>query len=230
MNEDALMVNLSQPTLFDFDETTTGAIELFPAVWSALEDISAPEAPIRESGLERLLAFNAPRLSPLVAYVTVTRITDPDLSLRARAIRTVGKVLTPDSLGRPAPEQVVRTLAAYLSQMRIRSIYSLLQAVDESPELEPYVARLLNMSPYSGSHLAEIAQDRKKSLSIRRQAVHFIGQVGFLDAVSALERLESRLGARLSGQQAMHFAPPASSDEVVLLPEVQRVLSVLKTL
>jgi hypothetical protein len=56
----------------------------------------------------------------------------------------------------------------------------------------------------------------------------FIGTVGYLEAIPALERLAARLEARLSGQQAMTFAPPSQSEENELLPIVRSVLHLLQ--
>jgi hypothetical protein len=95
-------------------------------------------------------------------------------------------------------------------------------------DCEADVAQLLNACPYAGNHLADILADRSKTLNIRKQAAHYIGRVGYLAAVPALERLQTRLESRLSGQQAMPFAPPMGTDEVELLPFVRETLAVLR--
>ena len=227
MDTNSLPINLTQPALFDFAETTTGAMELFPAVWSAVEDLAAPETRVRHSALHRLEALNAPRLSPLVTYMLATRLTDPDLGLRLKIIQILGNLFLPDEHGQPASEISLRYLSGYLGQMRTRAVYDLLEAA-ASNNIEQQVARLLNASPYAANHLVDIMADRKNPLDVRRQAIHFIGLVGFLDALPALERLEVRLAARLSGQQSMPFAPPSSTDETALLPVVQKALALLK--
>ena len=82
----------------------------------------------------------------------------------------------------------------------------------------------------AGSNLAEIFSDRDAPLPIRRQAIHSVGQVGFLDAIPALVRLAARLEARRNGQQSMPFAPPdPQQDEGELLPEIQKTLGLLRT-
>lgn len=229
MEEDSVSINLTQPTLFDFTESTSGAVELFPAVWSAVEGLAAPEPAARHSALDRLIELGAPRLSPLVAYVLATRLADPDISVRVRIIRVLGEALRPDEYGRTIPGRVNRYLVDYLSQMRTRPIFALMEAVDHAPEIEPHAARLINNCPYAGGHLSAILADRKNPLGVRRQAAHFIGLVGFLDATPALERLETRLATRLHGQRSMPFAPPSASDEVELLPAVQKALGVLRS-
>ncbi len=221
-------LNFRQPALFDFASPSSGALELFPSVWGALEDLASPQASLRRTGLERLVELNAHRLSPLVAYMLVTRIDDPDLTLRSRIIRVLGDALVPDAQGSVASESVVNTLASALSQMHTHEIYAVLQVSNASAENESPVARLLNACPYAGNHLADILADRKAPLSIRKQAVNYIGLVGFLDAIPGLERLQARLEARLNGQQSMPFLAPLPADEVELLPAIETALAALR--
>jgi hypothetical protein len=227
-SEESEYVNLAQPTLFDFTETSSGAVELFPSVWSALEDITSPDVSTRFSGLERLQLLKAHRLSPVVAYVLATRLDDPDLALRVEILKVLGKSLSSDSNGRPVAENVSRHLIAFLSQLKENTILALLEAVELAPEMEAAAARLINYCPYAGVYLSELLSDRKIVFALRRQAVRFIGLVGFLDAIPALERMEARLASRVAGQQLMPFAAPSIPDETDLLPEVQRTLSQLK--
>jgi hypothetical protein len=56
------------------------------------------------------------------------QLSDPDIDLRCRVIRILGKMLAMDQDGNPAPGAVRRVLAARLSRMRTRDIYALLQA------------------------------------------------------------------------------------------------------
>jgi HEAT repeat protein len=226
--EESDFVHLAQPALFDFTETSSGAVELFPSVWSALEDLTSQDSSARLSGLERLHLLNAHRLSPLVIYVLATRLNDPDLSVRVEVLKVLGRTFSSDAQGRPTAEAVNQHLTSFLAHMRGDTLLAILQTSAHAPELEAYAARLLNYCPYAGEYLAEVLLDRKADFSCRIQAARLIGLVGFLDAVPALERLEARLASRLAGQQAMPFAPPAAMDETELLPEVQKSLSQLK--
>lgn len=217
--------NLVQPTLFELGGVTSGAIELFPTVWSAAENLTSSEAAVRRAGLETLAELNAVRLSPLVAYLVSTRLTDPDLALRARATRALAQVFRPDHQGQPAPDAVRQCLRTYLGQIRSRKIYAMLQMVDAVPDSEEDVAVLLNHSTEAGVYLAEILADRSAPICIRRQAVQFIGRVGFVNATPTLERMAEKLENRLNGQQAMPFAPRDENDEVELLPAVKDALA-----
>lgn len=217
-----------QPPLFPLDEST-GNIELFPAVWGAAEALTSPDAATRRKGLERLLELHAPRFSPLVAYLLVTRLADPDLSLRARIVQALGEVLLPDDEGHPAPEDVRRSLRDMLSHLRTRQIFSLLQALVHNPSLEGHAACLLDACPHASNQLMVILADRQVPLPVRERAVRMIGQVGYLDALPALERLAVRLESRLNGRQrAMPFVLPATGDEAALLPAVQAAIELLR--
>jgi hypothetical protein len=224
------MVGEIQPGLWQTYKTSTGLVELFPEVWTAAEALCSPDARQRSQALERLEEVGAARLSPLVVFLVAARLSDPDLKIRCQAVRVTGDLLTTDRQGNAAPEPVRRYLVWTLSQMRTRNIFHLLEAATEEPESIPQITRLLNACPYAGRHLADIAMERTFGLPERKQAVLFIGAVGYLDAIPALERLATRLVARLKGQQTMSFAPPPQGDENDLLPIVQSVLQVLNTL
>jgi HEAT repeat protein len=228
MDQDTRYLTPVQPTFFKVIETSYGQLELFPAVWSAAEGLTAPDGRVRKVSLDRLLELDAPRLSPLISYLLATRISDPDLRLRCRIIQSLGELLIVDESGHQAPDAVRRHVIAYLAHMRTRPIFCMLQAAIADPNLDAHITRLLNACPHAGTHLAEIFADRGTPLPVRQQAVRFVGQVGFLEAIPALERLAARLEARRSGQQSMPFAPPpAIQDESELLPEINQTLRML---
>ena len=219
---------LSQPMLFDFADTATGAIEFFPEVWTATEKLTSPDSMMRRDGLDRLIVLDVPRLSPLVAYLVATRIFDPDLELRYKVVDVLGKILSPRETGKLAPPAVRLHLKGYCLQMGERGFIHLLEVADAYPESESKVAALLNLCSQSGETLANIMSERRIPLEIRRQAIIFIGRVGFLEAIPALEKFESRLESRKNGQKSMPFAPPSAADENSLLPVIQATLTLLK--
>jgi hypothetical protein len=218
---------MPQLPLFVLEESK-GNVELFPAVWSAVEDLTLSDPKVRWDALDRLLSLNAQRFSPIVAYILVTRLAEPDLALRARIVQALGEVLVPDAEGQPAPDEVRKSLAYYLSHMRTRRIYSLLQVAAYDPDLMGHVARLLDPCPFAGSHLLDILSDFKAPMEIRQQAADMIGRVGYLDALPALDRLAAKLEARLNGQKSMPFAPPSMGAEQDLLPAVRRAIDLLR--
>lgn len=227
MQDDHFDPELLQPALFDFSDQTTGTVELFPAVWSAAEDLVSPDIARRLKGLEKLLELNAPRLSPLITYLMATRIMDSDINLRVRIVKALGELLMLDKEGRVTPEPVRKYLMTYLNQMRTRPIFSLLEVGSQFPGEKENIARLLNACSNAGRHLADILTDRNAPMAIREEAAYYIGLVGYLDAIPALERLSSRLESRMSGQQAMSFAPPVVTEELKLLPTIRDTLTIL---
>jgi HEAT repeat protein len=218
---------LPQLPLFILEETT-GTLELFPSVWNAMENLTASDAEIRHQALDKLLELNAPRFSPIVTYLLVTRLTDPDFLFRKRVVLALGSILSIDEQGLPAPEEVRSNMVQYLSQIRTRQVFAMLQVADDDEMAVDQVARLLDACPYAGHHLIDILNDQKAPLGIRRMAAVMIGKVGYLDALPSLEKLQIRLEARLNGQKAMPFAPPPITNEAELVPAIQHSIHLLR--
>lgn len=229
MDLDFPEIQIAQPFLFDYANVITNAVELFPAVWSAAEDITSPDTNLRRSGLVRLRELNAPRVSPLVAYLIAARLDDPDLSLRRQVMETVGELLIPDEDGFSTPENVRRHLLNRLTQIRTRTLLCLLEVAATYPETESHLFHILKVCPLASGYLCDILADRQVPVPVRTQAVHFIGQVGYTDAITAIERQEARLTSRLMGQQSMSFVgPTATAEEAELLPAIEKALALLK--
>jgi hypothetical protein len=128
-----------------------------------------------------------------------------------------------------APEAVTIQLVNYLSDMRTRQIFGLTQILVTNPELAPQVIRIISVCLFAGNHLIEMASSRKISLEVRRKAIWLISQVGYLEAIPALERLQIRMETRITGQQSMPFAPPIGVDDSDLLPDVKAALLILRS-
>jgi len=216
-----------QPELFDFSDSVPGVAELFPTVWTAAEKLTSADVKERGVGLDKLTELGAHRLSPLVAYLIATCLADPDIEFRYKVVQTIGGLLLRgEKYGIPT-ERVKQSLKYYLSKMRRRRIFALLQVAEFHPSVESSVVALLKNCSYAGETLSDIFLDRRIQLGVRRQAIHFSGMVGFLDAVPGLEKLASRLEARMSGQRSMPFAAPIDQNEKSLLPTVQTALTIL---
>jgi len=218
-----------QPRLFGSDETSSGIAELFPAIWNAAEDLSDPNTSVRRLALECLENSGAARISPLITYLISSRLNDSDLEIRTRVVKILGDILALDVHGNMAPEPVLSHLVYYLNNMRTRQVFALIEVLVHNPDLASQVVRLLSTCPFAGNHLIEMANSRKSPVDIRRQAIWLIGQVGYLDAIPALERLQIRMETRLTGQQSMPFAPPLGFDESELLPDVMTTLGLLRS-
>jgi hypothetical protein len=220
----------TQPQLFFVEgDTTTGSVELFPAVWNAAQNLASPTNRSRFDALDELVKMNAVRLSPLVAYLVATRLIDPEVHLRDKIIEVLADVLSPDNLGRPAPDEVRSYLVSYFSQISEPMVTAILEASINNSHLRTRISRLFNLCPSAGKHLAAILADRQAPIEIRKHAADFIGLVGFVDALPTLERLRNRIEARQGGQRSMSFAPPAGSDESVLLPAITTALTLLQS-
>lgn len=217
-----------QPQLLVFEESV-GTVELFPAIWKALEDLTKEDEKSRAIALDKIEELGATRVSPVVTYMLVTRIIEPVLSLRARVVEMLSNVLTLDENGLPSPEEVRNSLRLYLSGIRTRQTYALLQVSAEYRSLEPCVSRLLSSNSFGGNHLVDILNERQNPLEIRKQAAIMIGKVGYLYTLPAMEKLEGRLEAHLFGQKSMDFISDKSSSESDLLPIVQEAIISLKS-
>jgi hypothetical protein len=216
-----------QSPLFKIEQSV-GQIELFPTIWSAAENLLSQDRNEREEGLRCLTELDAARYSPLIAYLMITRLNDPDTAVRAGIVQALSDILSPGRDGKPTPEESYSLLCHYLAEMRTRQVYALLQVLDYDISTVRHVDRLLNLCPYAGNHLAKILVDKRLSLSIRKQAVEAIGRVGFLDTLPVLERLEARLETRQNGQGSMPFAPAAYNGEMELLPAIKGALACLR--
>lgn len=228
MNPDAYNQGLHQLPLLNLDESQN-SIELYPAVWSALENLIGSNQHERLHALITLQEMKAARFSPLVAYILTTFLSDPDPQLRKNIIQAIGQILSPDEAGYPASSEVRAVLLRYLSRLRTRQIYSILQILADDQTLVTETEKIFNACPFAGNHLVEILNDPKVPLEIRKQSALMIGIVGFSDALAALEQIERRLEARINGQRSMPFLPVASTGEEELLPVVQQVIAILRS-
>lgn len=229
MDSNPPQTSFGQPRLFKAGADSARIMELFPTLWSNLEDLSSPDVLTRQKALVSLENSGAARISPLVIYTLATCLTDPDVGIRVQVIKALGNVLAPDAQGNLSVEAVIDHLTFYLSRMRTRQVFSMIQALADNPDLAPQVVRLLLACPFAGNHLVEIAHSRKVSLEIRNTAIWLIGEVGYVEAIPALERLQIRMESRLNGQQAMPFAPPLGIDDSGLLPGLKNALSLLRS-
>jgi hypothetical protein len=228
MEVDPLKINYLQPALFDLGEASSGELELFPRIWGALEALVDPEAKLRQSGLDCIIELNAARISPLVAYLLTMQLQDPDMNIRGEIIRVLTGVLSSDDLGQLSTEPVRRILLYQLSQMHKDHIYKLLELVEMDPSTESRVVQLFKTCHHSGDYLSEILLDRRENLAIRDQAARLIGQVGYVEAISGIDRLISRLESRVNGQQYLPFYPSENSEEANLLPTLKLTLDFLQ--
>ena len=206
MDADPIKVDHQQPDMIEPNPSHSNITEGLPIVWEALDSLTSPELMNRIAGLRRIIKLGAVRQHPLVVYVLMTRITEPDIELRTRIVQLLGSILDLDfrapKKAASSLEAVKKTLVASLSGIRTRQIFALLQVIEFDKSAEEAVSSLLSYCSFAGGHLAQILSNRTAPLSIRRQAAHFIGRIGYLDALPALERLVSRLESRRDEEDA----------------------------
>jgi len=206
MDTDPIIVHIEQPELEELNKTDLNNSGTLPVIWEALESLTSPDMMKRITGLDRIIKLDAVYHYPLVVYVLMTRITEPDIELRTRIVKLLANILDVKLGGAKQPpsasSEVKQSLMTVLSGLRTRQIFALLQATEFDKTADEAVTTLLSYCSFAGGHLAQILSNRAAPITIRRQAANFIGRIGYLDALPALERMVSRLENRREDDDA----------------------------
>ncbi len=210
-----------QLPLFVYGEPAAKIDELLPAVWNATEALASPDSTTRHHGIDALLELGVQRVSPLVAFMIATCLSDPDIYIRRRVAYILADLINNEPAVSQTPENVRKTVTNYLHNMRERTIFGLLEVAAIDPLVEKSIYQLLNACPFAGKHLGDILTHWKNPLPIRQKAVYFVGLVGYLDALPVLQRTLNRLEARQNGQYVMSFAPPSIKSDEDILPSLR---------
>ena len=221
-------ISLQNQHTLSLDRAEMDLLDELPMLWQLAEGLTAPDLEIRNSSLTDLIDIQAVRRYPLIAYLVATRITEPDIALRCRIVEVVADVLLSDDLQQISFGESQLRLADYLTQMRTRQVFSLLQVVAYESPLENKVGRLLGFCSYAGNHLSSILADRQAPLNVRRIAAVLIGRVGYVDALSTLERLALRIESRFGGRQMIMWEVSGEENEASLLPTLQNTIQILR--
>ena len=176
----------------DLDQRTKFLSENSQA-WLILEKMISPDPYLRDKGLEDLYSLQDFQNHPLIVYVLVTRILDPDLEIRLHAIQMLGKMLGSNSPGEELPENSFRTVTEFTSQMDKGGLIKLLEIGVAYIAAEEAIITILKLCSFAGKDLGGIVNDRRLPVEIRQQAIHFSGEVGFLNTVSAIRNLIQRI-------------------------------------
>jgi len=203
--------------------------EALSNLWEAAELLTSPTLESRWEGFNSLLEMDAIRHSPLVAYFLTTRITETDLGLRTGIILALADVLSTAEDESALSEDVQARICLYLSKMRIRQIYSLLQVAENDLSGEESVYCLLNCCSYAGRHLSDILLDRKSPIKIRMRAVSYVERIGYLDALPALERAANRIESRKNGRYSGSDKNGGQGDERELSKMIQKAMEILRS-
>lgn len=200
-------------------------IEFLPLIWDAAEAFTSPSLETRCEGLKRLIESEAVRNHSLIAYLLFSRLNETDIELRTRIVATLAEVLISGG-NEPDTQPSYAGLVSWLSELRTRQIYALLQVAEFDRSAEYPIAALLEQCSYAGEHLAEILANRQMPLSMRKQAAYYIGLLGYIDAMPVLERLAAKLSHRRNGREEIG-EPELEGDECSLLPLINGALAVL---
>ena len=196
MNPESVRSNSQTTSPIGLEDNNEKGAELQSLIWSAAESLISPDLMQRIGAIERLLEYDVVRQLPLVAYLLVTRIEEPDIEIRTRIVKSLGEISCTSVPDSSVSEAVQGTLIYHLSRLRTREIFALLQVAEYDKSSEPHIISMLSCSSFAGGHLSKILSARETPNEIRRQAAHFIGTLGFLDALPELERMVSRFAGR----------------------------------
>lgn len=201
MKHDSAAVEVVHPELTGLNKTGAEEFSLPEQIWEAAQAFCSPDLLNRITGVERLITGEAIRQYPLVAYLLSTRITEPDLELRTRIVKSLGSLVDSSAQTLPPREEVQLTFFDRLSAMQSREILAILEAAVYDKSAEQCMLDLIGGCSAAGSYLSQILTDRQIPLEIRCQAANVVGQMGFLEALPAVERLIQRLENRHSEEE-----------------------------
>jgi hypothetical protein len=210
-----------QLPLFIYGEPTENILEVLPAVWNAAESLANPDTTTRNQAINAILELGVQRVSPLIAYLLVTRLDDTEISIRRRVIYVLGDLFLDETSRKDTPDDVRKTIIHALQRLNEDTTHGLLEVAVLDPKIEKFLFQLFNNCSTAGKYLGEILSQRKYSLPIRQKAIYFVGQVGYTEVLPVLERLYNRLEARQNDQYSMSFAPSAISPDENILPTLR---------
>jgi hypothetical protein len=191
------------------------------SIWDACEAIISCDLETRKQGLSRLIENQAAGQFNLAAYILVTRITEPDISLRTLIVKVLGDLVDSGDQHNKTTHDVRQCLFHYLSQMRTRQIYALIQVAEFDPSTQKEIVNILGYCPFAGGHLIEIIENKEVPIRIRHIAAICIESVGYLDAIPKLERVQRRMQAGMKNNKR-------KSEYTKLIATIQSTLESLK--
>jgi hypothetical protein len=190
-------------------------------IWRFTQALTSPELFERKDGFQRLIELNIINKSPLITYILATRINEVDITLRAYIVNVLANILEQNIRGDENIELTKLTLVDYLSQIGKREIHALIQLVEVDPFANENIVKIMCSSSCAGDYLNKIASDRQATLNIRQLAITLLGEIGYLDAIPDLERLENRIKSRDNPNSI-------GSEEKQLLPQIADALALLR--
>jgi hypothetical protein len=162
-------------------------------LWDAAEGLISPDPNIRDSSLDQLKEIDGIHRSPLVAYLLVSRISEPDLEIRFHLIRLLGSLMDFESSGKSFSDQALDFAKDALDQMEKSQLIKILEVAESYLTAERAISNILKLSSYAGVGLSGIVNDRKLPVSVRQQAVFYCGEIGYLSSKPTLQNLVQRV-------------------------------------
>jgi hypothetical protein len=167
-----------------------------PEIWQSAEKLASPINAEREKALNYLTDQGAPQKSPLIAYLMVTMISEPELETRFHAIQALGSIIVNDSESDFCDGRVLEYIQAYLARINRDQILDLLAVAVQYLSAEQSLIELFKLCSYAGDILNGIVNDRKLPVQVRRSALFYCGEVGFMDTITTIQGLISRVEKR----------------------------------
>ena len=162
-------------------------------LWETAEGLISPDPYLRESALDQLKEIDGFYRSPLIAYLLVSRISDPELEIRFHLIQLLGSLVDYDAPGQHLTDQALSIAKDALDQMNKFHLIMLLEVSDSYLVAESAIKSILKLSSYAGDILSGIVNDWKLPISIRQQAVFFCGESGYISSRPTLQNLIQRV-------------------------------------
>jgi len=188
-------------------------------LWDAAEGLLSPDSSIRDSSIDHIQKVGGFSQSPLVAYLLISRICEPDLEIRFHLIQLLGKLIDFGSQGPTFSDQAIIFAKEALDQMGKDQLIRILEVAEGYLTAEGAIGNLLKLSSYAGVGLSGIVNDRKLPVSLRQQAIYFCGEVGYLDSRTTLQNLAQRV-EKLRSRSGGDSDRKKSRDEEYLYPFV----------
>jgi hypothetical protein len=197
-------------------------------LWDTAEGLLSPDPNIRESSLDRLNEIDGYSRSPLIAYLLVSRTSEPDLEIRFHLIKLLGTLVDYDSPGQHFTDQALVFAQEALDQIDKPRLIKIMEVSDNYLTAERAISHILKLSSYAGVGLSGIVNDWKLPVSLRQQAIFYCGEVGFLSSrptlqnlIQKVEKFRNRTGAASERKK--------SRDEEYLYPYVISALEKLNS-
>lgn len=186
-------------------------------IWVLLEGLIDPDPYRRGTALEELGSLESIEDQPLILYLLATRLEDPDLEIRFHAVKILGSLVESDPGAQGLPEKSFRTITSYTTQMDKSQLIKLLEVSVAYLAAEESIVNILRLCSYAGKALSGIVNDRRLPVEIRKQALYYCGEVGFLNSARPINNLIQRIkknsaGPGLNSRRKKHL------DEEELLP------------